>query len=60
MKNITIVLQRSELNYLIKYDTLRVSPDRIINFSFNEFNLITIQQKTSILQYTGTSKLVVR
>lgn len=52
MKNITIVLQRSELNYLIKYDALKVSSDRIINFSFNEFKLIPVPQKISILQYT--------
>lgn len=50
MKNITIVLQRTELNYLIKYDTLRVSSDRIINFSFNEFNQLSESYKVSLLQ----------
>ncbi len=50
MKNITIVLQRTELNYLIKYDTLRISSDRIINFSYNEFNLLPEKYKISLLQ----------
>lgn len=50
MKNITIVLQRTELNYLIKYDTLRVSSDRIINFSYNEFNQLSESYKVSLLQ----------
>lgn len=50
MKNITIVLQRTELNYLIKYDTLRISSDRIINLSYNEFNQLPEKYKISLLQ----------
>lgn len=50
MKNITIALQRSELNYLIKYDNLRISSDRVIRYPFSEFKLMTEHQKTSILQ----------
>jgi hypothetical protein len=50
MKNITIVLQRTELNYLIKYDTLRVSSDRIINISYNDFNQLSESYKVSLLQ----------
>jgi hypothetical protein len=50
MENITIVLQRSELNYLIKYDTLRISSDRIINFSYNEFKLLSEKYKVHLLQ----------
>ena len=50
MKNIIIVLQRTELNYLIKYDTLRISPDRIINLSYNEFNQLSEKYKISLLQ----------
>ena len=50
MKNITIVLQRSELNYLIKYDTQRISSDRIINLSYNVFKTLSEKQKVLILQ----------
>lgn len=50
MKNITIVLQRSELNYLIKYDTLRISSDRIINFSYKEFKQLSEKYKIFLLQ----------
>lgn len=50
MKNITIALQRLELNYLIKYDTLRVSSDRIINLSFNEFKKLSENNKIFLLQ----------
>jgi hypothetical protein len=50
MKNITIVLQRTELNYLIKYDTLRISSDRIINLSYNEFKQLSEKYKISLLQ----------
>jgi len=50
MKNITIVLQRLELNYLIKYDSLRISSHRIINFSYNEFKILKEDQQLSLLQ----------
>jgi len=50
MKNITIVLQRTELNYLIKYDTLRISSDRIINLSYIEFKQQSEKYKISLLQ----------
>ncbi|MEH6745801.1 MAG: hypothetical protein V7670_03095 [Maribacter arcticus] len=50
MNNVTITLYRSELNYLIKYDTIRISSDRIINFSFIKFNQLPEQQKVSFLQ----------
>ncbi|TDN87316.1 hypothetical protein DET49_1125 [Salegentibacter sp. 24] len=50
MKNITIVLQRSELNYLINYDSTRISPERIINFSYNDFKNLGEEQKISLLQ----------
>jgi hypothetical protein len=50
MKNITIVLQRTELNYLIKYDTLRISSDRIINLSYIEFKQQSEKYTISLLQ----------
>jgi hypothetical protein len=50
MKNITIVLQRSELNYLINYDSLRISTDRIINYSYDEFKLLSEKNKVHLLQ----------
>lgn len=50
MKNIIIILERSELNYLIKYDSLRASSDRIINFSYNEFKQLSENMKVSLLQ----------
>lgn len=50
MKNTIIVLERSELNYLIKYDSSRISTDRIINFSYNEFKQLSEKQKISLLQ----------
>lgn len=50
MKNIIIVLQRSELNYLIKYDTLRTSSDRIINLGYKEFKSLSEDNKVSLLQ----------
>lgn len=50
MKNITIVLQRSELNYLINYDSIRISSDRIINFSYNEFKQLKEEHRLSLLQ----------
>lgn len=50
MKNITIVLQRTELNYLIKYDTLRISSDRMINLSYYDFKQLSEKHKISLLQ----------
>lgn len=50
MKNIIIVLQRSELNYLIKYDSLRISTDRVIDFSYKEFKTLSEKKKLYLLQ----------
>jgi hypothetical protein len=50
MKNIIIVLQRSELNYLIKYDSLRISTDRVIDFSYEEFKTLSEKKKLYLLQ----------
>ncbi len=50
MKNIIIILQRTELNYLIKYDSTRIASDRIINFSYEEFMQLTDKQKITLLQ----------
>lgn len=50
MNNVIIAIYRNELNYLIKYNSIRISSERIINFSFPLFNEIPEQQKVSILQ----------
>lgn len=50
MKNIIIILFRSELNYLIKYDRLRTSSDRIIQLSYNEFDKLSEDRQVSFLQ----------
>ena len=50
MKNIIIVLFRSELNYLIKYDRLRTSSDRIIHLSYNEFENLSEDRQVNLLQ----------
>ena len=50
MKNIIIILQRAELNYLIKYDSTRIASDRIINFSYEEFMKLNDKQKITLLQ----------
>jgi hypothetical protein len=36
MKKVLVVLERSKFNYLYKYDTCRVSPENIINNSYEE------------------------
>ena len=50
MKNIIIVLFRSELNYLIKYDRLRTSSDRIIHLSYYEFGKLSEDRQVNFLQ----------
>lgn len=50
MKNIIIVLFRSELNYLIKYDWLRTSSDRIIPLSYYEFDKLSEERQVDLLQ----------
>ncbi|WP_158973865.1 hypothetical protein [Cellulophaga sp. L1A9] len=50
MKNIIVILQRAELNYLIKYDSIRIASDRIINLTYEEFKQLSDKQKIAILQ----------
>jgi hypothetical protein len=50
MKNTIIVLLRSELNYLIKYDSLRTSSDRIIHLSYLEFGDLSEERQMNLLQ----------
>lgn len=50
MKNIIIVLLRSELNYLIKYDSLRIPSFRFIDFSYDEFKRLSDDIKVKLLQ----------